>query len=807
MLSPQLRREVDNLWKMFWSSGMTNPLTSIEQITYLLFLKRLEEFDRQRVETGKRSIFAVRPGICTLPHHPNEKAEVDPGGCAGHETCRWAYIRAGITYTNPADGKTINPHEHLSQYVFPWLRALDQILRETGSNVNANGSAEVAALVNAPLGDAYFQLPPEKTETLQRAIGMIDRLFRNVGTQSGNSDIMGDTFEYLLEEIQTSGKNGQFRTPRHIIRFLIELLDRVAPDQPLAGQTMVDPAAGTAGFLINGIQHLLVRATDPADLVYEWDGTPHRAVGGDLEIEKFRTNAYFTGFDNDRTMVRIGWMNLLLHGIEDPAIRLSDTLGKSFTLAGLYDVVLANPPFTGTIDTSDLNNERFSRLGVATNKSELLFVWLALDLLRVGGRGAIIVPDGVLFGSTGAHRDLRRRLLREHELLGVISLPAGVFQPYTGVKTSIIVFQKVMDTVAAGLGKADKNENATEPPRTSRVWFYEVGADGRSLDAKRTERPHENDLWDALEKWPTRDESRDYFQPQIFTARWREVDEKTVGLFPDQATNQGKTLGLDELWGLPQDPDHATATVIEVQQPRLTEMFLHEYLASGPKQKEEVSTALFGKHTVNLNRVFNQCRAEILDNDFDRFGRQALDLALTIAKEEARVRLSAGELQGGNDLTWQAEQHQAVENIVKEFAKLDGYNVRLKSAENARQVDRLVMPKSWSAPVRVWKRNPDWTSADETLSGSHDPTTGEVRPEYVEDARNYEKDGSIKTGLLDPICVEANDYNLSAGRYKPFAKTVEKEVDLAELISELQEKEEQIQAGLANLLILIGTAK
>lgn len=243
MLSPQLRRQVFELWKMFWSSGMTNPLTSIEQITYLLFIKRLESLDAERQRKGKRSIYARRYR-CSLSHQPDDKVgidqtlppkanEADYMGCLGHGTCRWSYIRQGLTVSVPIVGPTpidttvyqstrdITPHDHLTRFVFPWLRELERTLQETGNSDTTIGTR---------LEDAHFQLPRDKTSILQSAIKTIDDLFKQVGARSANADIMGDIFEYLLSEIETSGKNGQFRTPRHIIRFMIELLN------PKAGQ-------------------------------------------------------------------------------------------------------------------------------------------------------------------------------------------------------------------------------------------------------------------------------------------------------------------------------------------------------------------------------------------------------------------------------------------------------------------------------------------------------------------------------------------------------------------------------------------
>ncbi|NJR53096.1 MAG: N-6 DNA methylase [Leptolyngbyaceae cyanobacterium CSU_1_3] len=350
---------------------------------------------------------------------------------------------------------------------------------------------------------------------------------------------MGDIFEELLKGIQSAGKNGQFRTPRHIIRFMIHLL------KPEIGKYVLDPTSGTGGFLINAIQYLSAENTEQDKIRYEWDGTPHRADAKKLdetEREKLYSGDYFVGFDNDRTMVRIAWMNMILHGIQNPKIVRFDTLGQSLANgeSGKYHYIFANPPYTGSIDKGDLHKTRIPRdprkaEDPITTKSELLFVWLILDLLAKDGRAAVIVPEGVLFGSTTAHRELRRQLLFENQLEGVISLPGGIFLPYTGVKTSILVFQK------KGELPADLQ------PHTKQVWFYEIEADGYTLDAKRNEKREANDLWDALEKLSSEsiDESI-YHQPQYYVERWRLIDKDCIKIFPELAAQEGQTLGIHE---------------------------------------------------------------------------------------------------------------------------------------------------------------------------------------------------------------------------------------------------------------------
>lgn len=460
MLSPQLRRKVHDLWSLFWSSGLSNPLVAIEQITYLLFIRQLEALDRARVEGGKTSIYATRSD------DPKE---------ADFEKCRWSYIRQKPTFPL------------FNDIVFPWLRNLED---RVGPAQNGNTTL---GHISGRLSDAYFILDPNKSETLKRAVSLIDELFRHLDTRSVNSDIMGDIFEYLLEEVKESGKNGQFRTPRHVIRFMVELL------KPELGKTILDPACGSGGFLLNCLLYWKAQHTDKDVLRLEWDGTPHDILPVWPDGEHYKFSSLFRGYDNDRTMIRIAWMNLILHDLESPEVHQLDSLSKRLKddESGTYDYILANPPFTGNVDEGDLseNRERFPRSGRGaaplTTKSELLFVWLMLDLLKIGGRAAVIVPDGVLFGSTNAHRALRRQLLFENTLETVVSLPANMFQPYSGVKTSILIFQKAGERVVAG-----------SEPRTREVWFYEITDEAFSLDQKRKALyGQDNDLWDALVKF------------------------------------------------------------------------------------------------------------------------------------------------------------------------------------------------------------------------------------------------------------------------------------------------------------------
>jgi len=448
MLSTKLKADIRSLWDRFWSGGIANPLTAIEQITYLVFLKRLEDLDNQRAKEAQE---AGRAHASIFDNPPKQKIEqtvsnAQPEESIDRATFRWSHIKQ-----LPSEARL----NHVRGKVFDWLKTIPG--------------------VQDRMRDAVFVIP--SPNLLQGAIETIDKLF----VPSRNQDTLGDIYEMLLSEIAEAGKNGQFRTPRHIIRLMCDLVD------PRLGDRICDPACGTAGFLINAYQHILKANTSADILQFEADGTPLFAVGDKLneaQHEALRHN-HFYGYDFDRTMVRLGWMNMIQHGMVEPQVNYADALGSRFNsellvnggTIGDFDVILANPPFTGNIDKTDIGE---SLKALDTNKTELLFVELILQLLRIGGRAAVIVPEGLLFGSTNAHKILRKKLVTENQLNAVISLPGGVFQPYTGVKTSILFF------VRGG--------------QTEKVWFYEVGADGLSLNAKRSEQFSRNDLWDLTLK-------------------------------------------------------------------------------------------------------------------------------------------------------------------------------------------------------------------------------------------------------------------------------------------------------------------
>lgn len=441
MITGQLRSQIDKLWEEFWTGGITNPLTVIEQISFLMFA-RLMDLTEARDEK-----IAARSG---KPF--NGKFGKD------NQNLRWSKF------------KQLDAPEMLRvvrDEVFPHLKkAFEQ---ETGGTQQTSIMADAMLMI-------------QKQSLLVSAVNMIDRLPLTEG------DTKGDLYEYLLSKLTTAGINGQFRTPRHIIRLMVEMLD------PKPSETVGDPACGTAGFLVEGMLYLLRTYTSPEGVFVDEDGVEH--YSGDLlkpeEQEHVQTDM-FHGFDFDATMLRIASMNMILHGVEHPDIRYQDTLSNTFVerypqlATGGFDVIIANPPFTGSLDESDVHASLVGK--VKTRKTELLFLSLILRMLKRGGRSATIVPDGVLFGSSKAHLALRQMLVEENQLEAVISLPSGVFKPYAGVSTAILVF--------------------TKGGQTENIFYYDVQADGLSLDDKRTEldhTKHETDnLPDVLARWRNRE--------------------------------------------------------------------------------------------------------------------------------------------------------------------------------------------------------------------------------------------------------------------------------------------------------------
>ena len=418
-----MKSQVDKVWNAFWSGGIANPVEVIEQITYLLFIRRLDELHTLALNRANAT------------GNPIENPVFPEGTDASGRTPRPYDDLRWSVFTNRSPQEM---YDILDQNVFPFLRQLGA----TGSSYARN------------MKDARFTIPTPallvKVVDLLSDLPMHDR------------DTNGDIYEYMLSKLSTSGTNGQFRTSRHIITLMVDMM------APTPDDTIIDPAAGTAGFLVAAGEYL--RAHHPEI----WLDAPSRA--------HFNTRA-FTGYDSDAAMARIGSMNMLLHGVDNPIIERADSLAESHPETDAYTLVLANPPFAGSLDFETTAKDLLRV--VKTKKTELLFLALMIRLLKNGGRAAVIVPDGVLFGSSKAHKDLRRMLVDDHKLDAVVKLPSGTFKPYTGVSTAILLFTK------------------TSSGGTDDVWFYDVRADGFSLDDKRN--PIEaNDLPDALSRWQHR---------------------------------------------------------------------------------------------------------------------------------------------------------------------------------------------------------------------------------------------------------------------------------------------------------------
>ena len=482
MVTGELKRRIDALWTEFWQGGITNPLTVIEQITFLMYARLLDINESRDENREKRTGKSFTRRFKEDEHH-----------------LRWSQFR------------------HLgADQMLPLVR--DKVLPHFRSTV-VSGTAFAEFMKDA-------QLMIQKPALLVRAVNMIHDL------PLAEGDTKGDLYEYLLSKLTTAGINGQFRTPRHIIRLMVDML------HPKPTDVIGDPACGTGGFLVSVMQYLLEAFTSPEAVIEETDpetGSVQRIYTGDL-LERHREHirsSMFHGFDFDATMLRIAAMNLMLHGVDDPDIHYQDTLSTGYPdrfpkqANEGFDIILANPPFKGSLDFEDVHSGLL-RL-VKTKKTELLFLLLILRMLKSGGRSATIVPDGVLFGSSGAHRQLRQLLVDQNQLEAVISLPSGVFKPYASVSTGILVFAK--------------------GGRTDNVFFYDVQADGRSLDDKR-EPVEENDLPDCLERWRFRDPVKD--TDRTANAFFVPSDEIRAASFDLSVNRYKKTVYEEEEYEPPQ---------------------------------------------------------------------------------------------------------------------------------------------------------------------------------------------------------------------------------------------------------------
>ncbi|KAF3980684.1 MAG: SAM-dependent DNA methyltransferase [Methylococcales symbiont of Iophon sp. n. MRB-2018] len=426
MITGELKSQVDKIWEAFWTGGISNPLTVIEQFTFLLFLRRLDE--RQLLEERKANLIGSQ-----IDNSIYQQA---------HKKFRWNSFKNKdpevmfALFTQPqTDSDNLTTFEYMKQL---------------GSSAGVFASF---------MKGATFMIPTAKL--LDQVVQMIDKI------QMDDRDTKGDLYEYLLSKIATAGTNGQFRTPRHIIKMMVAIM------QPNKEDTVCDPACGTAGFLVAAGEYI---HDNHPDWFHEQEFSNHY------------NSAMFTGIEFDSTMLRIGAMNLQLHGIDSPQLIGRDALSEgNAELRDEYSLILANPPFKGSLDFDSVESSLLKT--VKTKKTELLFLGLMLRMLKIGGRCAVIIPDGVLFGSSKAHKQIRQILLEKHKLEAIISMPSGVFKPYAGVSTAIVVFTK------------------TNNGGTDKVWFYDMQADGYSLDDKRSP-INDNDIADIVQRFKQREQEQ-----------------------------------------------------------------------------------------------------------------------------------------------------------------------------------------------------------------------------------------------------------------------------------------------------------
>lgn len=425
MITGELKNKIDGLWDIFASGGLVNPLEVIEQITYLMFIHDLDDLDNKR---------AKESAMLGLPFESIYAEDVEIGDRVIDGTqLKWSVFRdfpAGRMYSI------------MQEWVFPFIKTLH----------NDKNSA-----YSKYMDDAIFKIPTPLM--LSKVVDTLDNIYELMN-EVQSSDVRGDVYEYLLLKISQAGRNGQFRTPRHIIRMMVELMN------PTADEVICDPACGTSGFLVAAGEYL--KETRKEEIFY------------DKQKKEHYMSHMFYGYDMDRTMLRIGAMNMMTHGIDDPFIEYRDSLSDQNTDKDKYTLVLANPPFKGSLDAEIVSGDLLKVC--KTKKTELLFLTLFLRILKIGGRCACIVPDGVLFGSSTAHKAIRKEIVENNRLEAVISMPSGVFKPYAGVSTAILIFTK------------------TEHGGTDEVWFYDMTADGFSLDDKRTQ-VKENDIPDIIERF------------------------------------------------------------------------------------------------------------------------------------------------------------------------------------------------------------------------------------------------------------------------------------------------------------------
>ncbi|MGH1388352.1 N-6 DNA methylase [Kordia sp.] len=484
--NPQIASKINELWNKFWSGGISNPLTAIEQITYLLFMKKLDENDLKNesdAEFTGDNFMSKFEGMFYINKQDQERKQ----NGIDKQKLRWSAFKR-----LPADDML----QHVQRYVFPFIKQLD---------------TEESPFVKH-MANAVFIIP--KPSLLLEAVKCIDDIFEEMekdASENGQDfqDIQGDVYEMLLNEIASAGKNGQFRTPRHIIKLLAELVN------PQLGQRIADPACGTGGFLLGAYQYMVTQLDKEKDKQQPDEDGFIRSSRSALLTEDVKEilGKSLQGYDIDQTMVRLGLMNLMMHGIDSPQIDYKDTLSKSYYETSEYDVVLANPPFTGSVDKGDIHEE----LNLKTTKTELLFIERIYNMLRKGGTAGIVIPQGVLFGSGKAYIEARKLMIEKSELKAVVTIPSGVFKPYAGVSTAILIFTK---------GGETKN-----------VWFYDMESDGYTLDDKRVKLKNKEggndygDLQDIIKNYTSRNsKKKDDRKAKYFFVSKKEIKEERYDL-------------------------------------------------------------------------------------------------------------------------------------------------------------------------------------------------------------------------------------------------------------------------------------
>jgi type I restriction enzyme M protein len=470
MITGEVKSKVDKIWEIFWTGGITNPLTVIEQFTYLIFIKALD--DKQTAEEESSVVLGLTPREIFKPEQ---------------QAIRWKNFKH-------IDAQSM--YKTMTEAVFPFIK-----------NVNGSSGTAFAQYMK----DAMFLIPT--AQMLEKIVTNIDSL------PLKDRDTKGDLYEYLLSKVASAGTNGQFRTPRHIIKMMVELM------KPQPSDVIVDPAAGSAGFLVATGEYLEKR---------------HPEIHTTKHLKDHYHNDMFYGNDMDSTMLRIGAMNMVLHGVENPNIFYKDSLSKVNEDVEKYSLILANPPFKGSLDYEAVSEDLLRT--TKTKKTELLFLSLFLRILKIGGRCASIVPDGVLFGSSNAHKSIRKEIVDNHQLQGIISMPSGVFKPYAGVSTAVILFTKT------GTGGTDN------------VWFYDMKNDGYSLDDKR-QQLDSSDIPDIINRFHklTDETERKRTEPS-FLVPVSEIREKDY----DLSINRYKEIEYDEVEY--EEPAVLMAKIVEMEE-------------------------------------------------------------------------------------------------------------------------------------------------------------------------------------------------------------------------------------------------